>query len=605
MPNTSVNADLNVNVNANVDDARVKIEGLEKLIAGDAWKVRLVADDSGILKQLQKISTQIEKIGNKPIEIKYDIKQADTAFNAIQSNAKSTANNVSKAFRGISLSPTITGDFDTVSKRLTESVARLKREGKDISIDLFKDADGNGFVVSLQEGTKAAQKFHYAIQELNGTKISFMDQNMSSVAKADLNDINKLIQKYESLQKKIASSNIDEEVKPNLNAQINSQISALKAERDQVYTTTAAWQSYKSTYSSVESEFKTSNAATNTLKNQDKSVKEITASYKKLLSLQNQMTNFFERNRKARGFSNGSDLQRQVAGLLSAYNSTKTLSEDQIRQVGELSGKWTQFKTQAVEAGKASSGVFSALSNKAKQFGTYLATSLGFQYFITGVKSMVKSVAELDNAMVELKKTTNGSAQDYSNFLKDATKIGNEVGRTTSEITQAAAEWSRSGYNLSESADLAKASTMYTNISEYEDVSEATTSLISIMKAFGLESSNVYSVLDKLNEVGNTTATTSQGLGDALQRSGSALATAGNSLDESLGLIVAGNNALQNPEKVGRVLPTLKTAISVKLRGRTRPRKDYKYFVNTQIRECVFCFVHKRRKLWVKNQGFI
>ena len=58
MPNTSVNADLNVNVNANVDDARVKIEGLEKLIAGDAWKVRLVADDSGILKQLQKISAQ-------------------------------------------------------------------------------------------------------------------------------------------------------------------------------------------------------------------------------------------------------------------------------------------------------------------------------------------------------------------------------------------------------------------------------------------------------------------------------------------------------------------------------------------------------------------
>lgn len=605
MPNTSVNADLNVNVNANVDDARLKIEGLEKLIAGDAWKVRLVADDSGILKQLQKISAQINKIGSKPVEIKYDIKQADTAFNAIQSNAKSTANNVSKAFRGISLNPSITGDFDAVSKKLTDDIARLKREGKDISIDLFKDADGNGFVVSLQEGTKAAQKFHYAIQELNGTKISFMDQNMSSAAKIGLKDIDKLINKYESLQNKIKTSNVEFDNKSSTISQIDSQIASLKAEKDQVYTTTAAWEKYRSTYSSVESTFKASNAATNTLRNKDKSIKEITASYKKLLSLQNQMTNFFERNTKARGFSNGSDLQRQVTGLLSAYNSTKTLSEDQIKQVGELSGKWTQFKTQAVEAGKASSGVFSALSNKAKQFGTYLATSLGFQYFITGVKSMVKSVAELDNAMVELKKTTNGSAQDYSNFLKDATKIGTEVGRTTSEITQAAAEWSRSGYNLSESADLAKASTMYTNISEYEDVSEATTSLISIMKAFGLESSNVYSVLDKLNEVGNTTATTSQGLGDALQRSGSALATAGNSLDESLGLIVAGNNALQNPEKVGRVLPTLKTAISVKLRGRTRPRKDYKYFVNTQIRECVFCFVHKRRKLWVKNHGFI
>lgn len=52
------------------------------------------------------------------------------------------------------------------------------------------------------------------------------------------------------------------------------------------------------------------------------------------------------------------------------------------------------------------------------------------------------------------------------------------------------------------------------------------------------------------------------------------------------------NNSVQNPEKVGRVLPTLKTAISVKLRGRTRPRKDYKCFTSTPIREgCAFCLL--------------
>ena len=59
------------------------------------------------------------------------------------------------------------------------------------------------------------------------------------------------------------------------------------------------------------------------------------------------------------------------------------------------------------------------------------------------------------------------------------------------------------------------------------------------MKAYGVEAENVMSIVDKFNAVGNTTATTSAGLGDALLRSASALATAGNSIDESLGLIVA------------------------------------------------------------------
>lgn len=574
MPNTSVNADLNVNVNANVDGARAQIEGLEKLVAGDAWKVRIVADDSGILRELQKINAQVKKIGSTPIKLKYDSKNVDTAFNAIQADAKATANNVTKAFRKISINPTMKGDFDTVTQKMMQSVERLKNAGKDISINFLKDTDGNGFVVSLQEGTKAAQKFHYAIQELNGTKIAVMDQNMSSAVKLSANEIDKFINKYRSLQDQIQSSRISDDLKGEYNSKINSQISALEAEKDAVYTTSAAWAQYRSTQASIKSDFRTKNTDASQLKDKAKSINEINSAYKKLISLQNQMTNFFDRNSKARSFSNGSALQQEVDGLISSYKATGVLSDEQFKQLESVSSQWTQFKTRAVEAGKASSNVFTALNQKAKQFGTYLATSLGFQYFITGVKSMVNSVTELDTAMVELRKTTDGSSKDYAEFLHNATKIGEEVGRTTSEVTQAAAEWSRSGYGLSESANLAKASTMYTNISEYEDVSEATTSLISIMKAFGIESSNVASVLDKLNEVGNTTATTSQGLGDALQRSGSALATAGNSLDESLGLIVAGNNALQNPEKVGRVLPTLKTAISVKLRGRTRPRKD-------------------------------
>ena len=54
----------------------------------------------------------------------------------------------------------------------------------------------------------------------------------------------------------------------------------------------------------------------------------------------------------------------------------------------------------------------------------------------------------------------------------------------------------------------------------------------------------------------NNFAITSAGIGEALKRSASALAEAGNSMDESIGLVTAANSVIQNPEQVGTALKT-------------------------------------------------
>lgn len=61
----------------------------------------------------------------------------------------------------------------------------------------------------------------------------------------------------------------------------------------------------------------------------------------------------------------------------------------------------------------------------------------------------------------------------------------------------------------------------------------------------------------------NNFAITSAGIGDALQRSASALFAAGNTIDESVALVTAANAVIQNPEQVGNALKTL----SLRLRG--------------------------------------
>lgn len=54
----------------------------------------------------------------------------------------------------------------------------------------------------------------------------------------------------------------------------------------------------------------------------------------------------------------------------------------------------------------------------------------------------------------------------------------------------------------------------------------------------------------------NNFAITSAGIGDALQRSASALFAAGNTIDESIALVTGANSVIQNPEQVGTALKT-------------------------------------------------
>lgn len=53
----------------------------------------------------------------------------------------------------------------------------------------------------------------------------------------------------------------------------------------------------------------------------------------------------------------------------------------------------------------------------------------------------------------------------------------------------------------------------------------------------------------------NNFAISSEGIGEALRRSASALAAAGNTIEESIGLVAGMNAVVQNPESVGELAP--------------------------------------------------
>jgi len=209
-------------------------------------------------------------------------------------------------------------------------------------------------------------------------------------------------------------------------------------------------------------------------------------------------------------------------------------------------------------AGKNTKTLSEHIGNLASKFASWLSVSQVIMYIYNGMKKMVVAVKEVDAAMTELRKVTDETEEAYERFLNTAASRAKVVGATISDVVNATADFARLGYDIADASTLADAAIIYKNVGDgIESIDQASESIISTMQAFGVEASNVMSIVDKFNIVGNNFAISSTGVGEALLNSASALSAAGNTLDESIALITAANEVIQDPQKVGTAMKTL------------------------------------------------
>ena len=250
--------------------------------------------------------------------------------------------------------------------------------------------------------------------------------------------------------------------------------------------------------------------------------------------------------------------------------------------LSRLRAEFTNIKKEAQLAGKTTQTFGDRIKAQFERYSTYFSVYTLFMYAARGLRSMFEQVKLIDSAMTELKKVTNETDEAYSNFLKNAATRSREIGTTIDGLVSSTADFARLGYGFEDAQGLAEVANIYAVVGdEINGVEGATESLISTMAAFKDEMNGMsntdfaMSIIDKFNEIGNNFAISSGGIGEALERSASSLMAANNTIDESIALITAANTVVQDPEQVGKVMPTLKVAISVKLQRWTRPRKDF------------------------------
>jgi TP901 family phage tail tape measure protein len=173
--------------------------------------------------------------------------------------------------------------------------------------------------------------------------------------------------------------------------------------------------------------------------------------------------------------------------------------------------------------------------------------------------STIDVVKDFDDALTEFKKVSDLSGEALNDYTKQLGELGVEVGRTTTEMVQASTNFKKSGFSDQDSAQLAKMATMFQNIADKEiSAEQASKFIIAQMKAFNIEANNSIHILDAINNVANNTASGTNDLQLALSKTASAMATAGNTYEQTLALVESGVAVMpNNASTVGNGLRTI------------------------------------------------
>ena len=240
------------------------------------------------------------------------------------------------------------------------------------------------------------------------------------------------------------------------------------------------------------------------------------------------------------------------------YNNGSISIEQYTATMDRLKSTLISTKSTLQQNGDAAKTLSERISGLAKKFASWLGVSQIIMYIYRSIRKMVTAVIEPDTAMTELKKVTDETDATYDKFLRNAATRAKRLGASLTDVVKTSADFARLGLSLDDAETVSDAALVYKNVGDgIEDIDQASESLISTMQAFGIKAEDVMTIVDKFNVAGNNFAISSGGVGDALLNSASALAAANNTLDESIALITAANETIQNPEKVGTALKTL------------------------------------------------
>lgn len=247
-----------------------------------------------------------------------------------------------------------------------------------------------------------------------------------------------------------------------------------------------------------------------------------------------QMEEYMRRNQAATGSTYGDEIRAFISQLQAAG----TVGDAELQKIAN---GFANIKYQIKAANLEGNTFWGELKAKATKFIKWTTMTLVITKARMYFNKLFTTVYDLDTALVDLKKTFNGTAEELNDFYFEANRLAKQMGITTAEAIKLGSAWSRLGYSSNETMKkMAEMSAMFAAISPDMNSEQAQNGLVSIMKAFDIDPENVLDgILSKVNIIGNTAATSNGEIVEMLQKSSAAMREANNTLEETIALETA------------------------------------------------------------------
>lgn len=246
--------------------------------------------------------------------------------------------------------------------------------------------------------------------------------------------------------------------------------------------------------------------------------------------------------------------EKAKAEIRDYYNQIK--SGNPSASLGVIHGKILDIVNAEEQAGRAGKSLWDIFkTSRLHQMVAQVAGMFSFYDLINGVKRGVNTVKELNTALTEMRKVSDESLQSLKNYQATTFDTADDVGTTAKQIQASTADYMRLGESLDEAANSAKTANILLNVSEFDNIEDATKSLVAMGQAY--KDLDKMTIVDKLNEVGNNYAISTDELATALQKSAATLSLMGNTIDEAASLVTTANATIQDADSVSAGLRTI------------------------------------------------
>lgn len=542
------------NLNAKLQNDEIGIEEYKKsfnTLVSDYMKLNDIQQrrDVETYNENAKRALQEEKEQAKALEAEW--KNNADAIEKYE-NAVIKLNNLKASDKG-------TGKKNNEIQEQQKVVGRLKQnadEAKGKLVELFNiDVNNpdvskwNEFVELLKKSGLETDEVAQSFAKLNDSIKNAKDSVVNSI-QSDIDGYNK---KLANLSATPADFNQSEKYKASL-AELKEQISQFETFRDKIASQDTITEEDIQSIAKYKSNIEEATRAITSMTAAEKGSTSLSRD-----KLYNKIGDYMKKN---------SGLSKQFRVELQKLQKQLTMRGANAN-VSDLTDEFLKLQIRIREAGEEGKKFWDVVKEKA-WYGA--ASQIGMAFGVNDIirygQNAINVVRELDTAYTEMRKVSDETEQSLKNYQKTTFDTADAVGTTAMQIQNSTADFMRLGEAMDDAAESARTANILFNVSEFDNIEDATSALISMQQAY--KDLDKITIVDKLNEVGNNYAISTDELASALQRSAATLSLMGNTIDEAASLVTTANATIQDADSVAAGLRT----ISLRLVGTSEAEEE-------------------------------